>query len=301
MQKAIASAPDNEHLQLTLTEALLYGGRKEEGLAAAQKLATKSSEADILNDVAWSLAETGTDLPLAKQYSEKSVSTLESGSKEVALSRLSDEDLRRVTSLAAAWDTLGWIYFHLGDTAQAEKYLDASWRLTQSATVADHLGQIYAKEGKQQAAIHLWQLALAANNGLDEIRQRLQKMGAYPDRDNPTLRRKRVTTVQVSNSSVAPGEELGKLRTTNIPDLPKQEASAEFFLLFSAAKVEDAQFISGSDALKQAAGALLKAHYNVPFPDDGPEKIARRGILSCSIYTSPSCQFVLLLPSTTTR
>jgi hypothetical protein len=58
---------------------------------------------------------------------------------------------------------------------------------------------------------------------------------------------------------------------------------------------------SGSDALKSAREALLKVHYDMPFPDGGPERIARRGILSCSTYTSPSCQFVLLLPSTTRK
>ena len=97
---------------------------------------------------------------------------------------------------------------------------------------------------------------------------------------------------------MSPAEELGKLRTAGIPDLPKQEGNAEFFVLFSAGKVEDAQFISGSDALKSAREALLKVHYDMPSPDGGPERIPRRGILSCSTYTSPSCQFVMLLPST---
>jgi hypothetical protein len=97
------------------------------------------------------------------------------------------------------------------------------------------------------------------------------------------------------------GEELGKLRTVEVQSLPKQEGTAEFFILFSARKVEDVQFISGSEQLKKAAGALSTARYNFDFPDDGPEKVVRRGILSCSEYTSPSCQVVFLLPSTTKK
>ena len=46
--------------------------------------------------------------------------------------------------------------------------------------------------------------------------------------------------------------------------------------------------------------ALRVAHYTMPFPDQGPEKIARRGILSRSAVTTPACSLVLLLPVNTT-
>ena len=100
---------------------------------------------------------------------------------------------------------------------------------------------------------------------------------------------------------MSPGEELGRLRTIAIAELPKQTANAEFFLLFSGTKLEAAQFISGSDSLKEAAHALTMAHYNTTSPDGAPEKIVRRGILSCSTYTSPSCQLTRLLPATTRK
>ncbi len=293
VRKALNDAPDNQQLRLALAQALLYNGRKEEGLAAVQKLAKDSSDGLVLNDVAFFLADTATDLPLAKEYAEKSVSTLENDSKEVSLSTLSNKDLGGVTALAAAWDTLGWVYFQLGDTSTAEKYLRASWMLSQNAAVADHLGQIYAKEDKQEAAIHAWRLALAANSHLTDTRERLRKMGVSPDPPPPTLHHRDV--------SVVPVEELGKLRTASLPEMPKQQGSAEFFVLFSAGKIEDAQFISGTDSLRSASSALMKLRYELPFPDDGPEKIARRGILSCSNYTTPSCNFVMLLPSTTTK
>ena len=37
------------------------------------------------------------------------------------------------------------------------------------------------------------------------------------------------------------------------------------------------------------------------FPDNGREKVVRRGILSCSQYTAPSCSFVFLLPENTKK
>jgi hypothetical protein len=83
--------------------------------------------------------------------------------------------------------------------------------------------------------------------------------------------------------------------------LAYRHGTAEFFLLFSAAGIEDVQFISGDDALKAAAGALRKIRYDMPFPDRGPEKIPRRGILSCSQYSKPNCMIVFLLPANTTN
>jgi tetratricopeptide (TPR) repeat protein len=179
--------------------------------------------------------------------------------------------------LAAAWDTLGWAYFKLGDLDKAHRYVNAAWMLSGDSACADHLGQIYERQGKTQQAIHSYQLALAANSALDETRERLKKLVGAP-------------------KSLDPGE-LGKLRTTALPGLTQMNGSGEFFVLFSAHKVEDVQFIDGVENLSKATDALTKAHYDVPFPDDGPEKIVRRGILSCSTYTTPHCQFVFLLPS----
>lgn len=295
VERALAHSPDDQQLQVLMVEALLRAGRKDEGVAAAQKLVKNVSDGSVFNNAAWFLVDTNTDLSLAKEYAERAVSLLEGESKNVALANLSNDDLHRVVALAAAWDTLGWTYFQLGDVANGERYVTASWRLSQRGDVADHLGQIYAREGKQQAAIHAWKLALSADPRLDDTRERLRNAGVSSEPDRPRLTRKLTTEF------ASPDEELGKLRTTALPELPKQTSTAEFFVLFAEGKAVDAQFISGSDDLKAASGALLNARYDLSFPDDGPEKIARRGILSCSKYTSPSCEFVMLLPSTTRK
>lgn len=293
----------NQQLEMELTAALLRTGRKEEGLAAAQRVAADFPNALALNNTAYALADTNTDLPLALQYAQKAVMLQESTMKQVTLASLTNTDLSDVISLAASWDTLGWAYFKSGDNESAKKYLQAAWLLSQRGDVADHLAQVYAKEGKQTKAIHIWKLALAADRNLSDVRDRLSKLGVHTDLPAPVdLLRQAAAHKMPRPSGGSPEEtELSQLRTTKIPGIPKQEASAEFFLLLSASKVEDAQFIRGSDQLKSATSALLKAHYRMPFPDNGPEKIARRGILSCSTYSTPSCEFVFLLPSTMRR
>lgn len=293
--------PKNQQIQMEFTEALVRGGNKEEGLAAAQKLVKDFPNALAFNNAGYALADTSIDLPLALQYAQKAVSLEEDAMKQVTLASLNDQDLGGVRLLAAYWDTLGWAYFKSGDSENAKKYLKAAWLLSQRGDVADHLARLYAKQGMRPKAVHLWELALAADSRLADVRDRLRKLGiATGPSPAESLRRVKGHKPAVQWRSPA-GPALSQLRTTKIPGIPKQEGTAEYFLLFSATKVADAQFISGSEKLKSVTAALLKAHYNMPLPDSGPEKIARRGVLSCSTYSSPSCEFVFLLPSTTRK
>jgi len=84
-------------------------------------------------------------------------------------------------------------------------------------------------------------------------------------------------------------------------ELKYQHGTADFFLLFSKDGIADVQFLRGDESLKPAAAGLGKVQYKMEFPDEGLEMIARRGILSCSQITTPSCTFVLLLPANTTK
>jgi tetratricopeptide (TPR) repeat protein len=286
---------DDESLEGLLARALLRLGRREEGLAAIRKY-VQSGDSMVLNNAAFCLADTKADLPLARVYAEKALAQVESDLGRVTLDSLSDADLQLVNVLASAWDTLGWVHFQAGEVEKAENYIQAAWRLSQNGDMGGHLGQLYEIQGKQQAAIHVWQLAFGADSSLDDTKERLRQAGASTTPERPTLKRG-----MPRNEFVSPSEELGKLRLTDISALPKQEGSAEFFVLFSGSKVEDVQFVSGSESLKSAGSALKSANYDIRVPDAGPEKIPRRGVLSCSIYTSPSCQFVMFLPSTTKK
>ena len=284
LRASLKSAPDNPHVEAMLGELLLRSGKKDEGVAVLTKMGAHAPAYYDLNNAAWALADTDADLVLAREYAERSVAGLEDEVKKIAIPTLTDQDLGRINSLSAGWDTLGWVYFHQGDLVKAEKYIRAAWLLGQGPAEGDHLGQIYERQGKRQAASQAYRLALARDSGQDETRARLEKLGGAG-----------------AAKGVPPGEELQKLRTTDMPSLASRKGSAEFFVLFSAGKVEDAQFITGEETLKDAGNALMKAPFNVPFPDDGPEKIVRRGILSCSAYTVPNCRFIFILPADTKR
>lgn len=89
------------------------------------------------------------------------------------------------------------------------------------------------------------------------------------------------------------------MRSTPIPGIQETEGEAEFFLLLSRKGVEESRFITGDEKLRTAAASFPKVGYGVLFPDDGPEKLSRRGILYSSAYTNPHCSLVLMLPGST--
>ena len=79
------------------------------------------------------------------------------------------------------------------------------------------------------------------------------------------------------------GAALTAMRTLKLSRLVPGSASAEFFLLFAPGpKVEDVEFISGSDQLKSATKVLSATTFQVAFPTDSSARILRRALLMCS-------------------
>lgn len=287
LEQPIAAAPNNFSLKSMRVEALLRDGRKDQGIAEAKALVEAKPEPIFINNMAYFLCDTNTAMDLAAQWGQLAVDQFEQETAKSTLDSVEQQDLIRVHFMAAAWDTLGWIYFARNDLSLAEAYVDAAWQLSQTADVGYHLGRIYDKQGKHSAAIHTWQMSLAAHGRNQEARESLRQAGAphaelsaSPSQDDP---------------QAAALEELTALRTTKVPSLPKQTGSGDFSLLISRHGVEDVRATGSGTIVGDASAGLKAAKWDFRFPDNGPEKMIRQGILSCSALTTPSCRFTLLL------
>lgn len=135
----------------------------------------------------------------------------------------------------------------------------------------------------------MYRLALAVQRDRPDTRDRLARLGATESVAQP---RGRVRIISAE-------EELSQMRSAPVPSVSQRRGSAEFFVLLSPTGVLETRFISGDENLKPAAAALSKIPHKVSFPDNGPERIPRRGILACSQFTTPACNFVLLPPVST--
>ena len=77
---------------------------------------------------------------------------------------------------AAITDSLGWVYFRLGDLQTAERLLREAFNAYPDAEVAAHLGEVLWQQGKRSEARRVWNQALKTqpnNAALLETMQRL--------------------------------------------------------------------------------------------------------------------------------
>ena len=233
------------------------------------------------NDIGYILADANVRLPDALQYAQEAVQEEETASRDVNLERLEVEDLGHTRHLAAYWDTLGWVYFRMANLQEAEACLFAAFHLSQDATIADHLGQVYQQEHKPDVAIRMYRLALAQTVHPPETQGRLDHLAR---------------TKTKSDSSFQGGAELSQMRTTKVGRLVPGSANAEFFFLFAPGpKVVGVKFVSGSEKLRTADKTLAASAFNVPFPTGSDARLLRRGILGC--YPTTGCALVMLVPS----
>ncbi len=77
---------------------------------------------------------------------------------------------------AAITDSLGWVYYRLGDLVSAERLLREAFSAYPDAEVAAHLGEVLWQQGKHKEARRIWNQALKSqpnNSVLLETMQRL--------------------------------------------------------------------------------------------------------------------------------
>jgi tetratricopeptide (TPR) repeat protein len=274
-EAAVKADPSDASAQFSLGSVRLRSDKIDQGLEALHKALEIDSGAEMLNNVAYEMAEASANLSDALAYSQRSVKEVEEKSQKLDLKNIQKADLQLPLTICAYWDTLGWIYFKMGDLARAEGYLNSAWQLGQDGLVGDHLGQVYEKEQKLPAALHTYNLALQANPRLEETPSRMRNLAH----------------VSLPKNRMGAGEELSRMRTVKLPRVAKETVSADFDVLIAASgKIEKASFFSGSETLRGATGTLEKARFEEPLPPDSAAHLLRRGILSCFPYTG--CSFV---------
>ena len=288
LERAISITPDQAHLHVTLGRAYLNLGETPKAINAFEEGLKLDRSPTTLNNVAYFLAEKGAQLDKAQQYAESAVTSVATSLRNVEAANLKIEDLGYVGSLAAYWDTLGWVYFQKGDIDTAEKYIKAAWVLQQHGEVGNHMGMIAEKRGKKDDAIRLYAQGTVSLLMVPETREGLQRL-APADSIEKLLRAAKEDLRQYNVLT------LGQL----LPDL-KTPVEAQFYLVFAPdsarnAQAIDAKFIKGDENLKPFAAQLKTVKYQLFFPDASPTKIVRRGALLC-VPKPGVCTFTMVSP-----
>jgi tetratricopeptide (TPR) repeat protein len=282
LEAALEDNLEDPRIRLELGQAYAYSGNSENSVIAFEKALELDSSALTLHNVAYTLADKNIHLDEALKYAQKAVAGIEDQTSDISLDVLVPEDIHTPDTLAAYWDTLGWVYFRLGQFETAEKYLNAAWLIDQTPSIGDHLGLAYEKLGRKHDAIVVYSAVVSTGHASTETKARLDAI--------------RPSGARASGAS-ASGSSLQDMRTYKLGRLAKTHATAEFYVLLkSAGRPTDVKFISGSQDLSSATKPLAALKFNILFPDTAETQILRRGILDCEPEL-PGCVFVLIPPS----
>jgi tetratricopeptide (TPR) repeat protein len=306
LETAVKAAPDSVGLQFQLGEAYLKTKQNEKAVANfRQAVEQKGDDPEILNNVAYTLADNNLNLDLARQYAEKAVTKLDEQAQGAGPSR--DDGMRVTYELSLAWDTLGWIYFKQGDVKRAESLVRAAWLLGEESVVAEHLGEIYEKEGRTQQAAHAYEWALAVSSvPMSTFGLQVDAAKAYRSRaDAIRARYKKLTGKEPGLTEIrrlpngewtkTPAEQLRQTRELKLSNGAQLSGSGEFAVVFKPGKVESAEFLSGSNDLERLSGQMMAARYPLEFPPESKAILVMRVNVKCQ--ASAACTASLINPA----
>ncbi len=182
--------------------------------------------------------------------------------------RLGPASFTAMNLVALAWARIGWAKSIEGDLLEAIQFLNSSWMLSDSGTVANRLARVLEKENQKEKARHMYALAVAAGGPETDLsRQQVTRLAANP---------------QAASQEIAEAEsEFVKMRTVKLPGT-SPKGTAHFGLVFDASsKPNRVEYLDGDSAVQGVSDKLRTFDYPVKFPDASSIKIIRRATVSC--------------------
>ena len=151
--------PDNPALMYDL--AMLQerqGNVAEMETLLRRVIAIKPDHAHAYNALGYSLADRKLRLPEAKALIERALN-------------LQPDD-------AFIMDSMGWVYYRMGDNTQALSYLERAYSIRPDAEIAIHLGEVFWASGQQDKARQLWRDVKQKDPGNEVLRTTLARLEA---------------------------------------------------------------------------------------------------------------------------
>ncbi len=157
LKKALAVSPDNVNILGTL--GLIYDALKmwsECDSTYEYALQLDSSNATVNNNYAYSLSERGERLDAALEMAKLAI--------------------KKEPENSSFLDTIGWVYYKLGDYDEAKSYIEKALKISGDRPVMlEHLGDIMFKMGKKDVALQFWQKAYKLDSSNTDLKNKIEK------------------------------------------------------------------------------------------------------------------------------
>jgi tetratricopeptide (TPR) repeat protein len=264
--KAVALSPKDAELWMDLGEARLARENADAAVAAFDRSLELAPGPTTRNSVAWALVEKGVRLDVAETHVRAAIDGATAALSTATLDALTSAQLRGADSLAAYWDTLGWLYFQRGDLDQADAWLEAAWALSADGAIAEHLGQLYERRGTRDRAIRFYAQGVAATND-DASRTALERLVPAAGREAVLDEARR---------------QLAAAKITALPARLGDAGVADFYFVVDSGRITGTRAISGDDRLQKSASQLVGLTVPPGAPDGKPLRLIRQGVVDCS-------------------
>lgn len=154
---ALKLSPDNVNLLGTL--GLIYDGQKKWEACDStyeKALSLDSANALVNNNYAYSLSERGIKLDKALKMAEIAI---------------------KADPLNSSYlDTIGWVYFKLGDYEKAKDYIEQAIKVGgESSVMLEHLGDITYMLGNKDKAKNLWEKSFSLDSTNNRVKIKIEK------------------------------------------------------------------------------------------------------------------------------
>ncbi len=279
LEAASRISPDDSEVQLALAQLYARIGEADKATALAKGV-TGGSSASSADDPFSAALGDDADPNRSTQDARRALTDIGDHFDAGDYDQLNASVFSAMRFVSLAWARIGWASYLHQENMTSLQFLESSWLLSRSGTVANRLGRLYQEEGQRDKARHMFALAVAAGGpDAQKSKDQVVKLSADPDAAQQELGRANAELVQA--------------RSIKVPSVTKTAGSAQFNLVFdSSNQPERVQFVSGDEALRSASEPLMKLAYPVKFPDVSSIKIVHRGTLSC---IPTGCTMVLTL------
>ncbi len=269
LERAVSITPQSPVAHYLLGNAYLNTGETDKAIGAFEEaLKLDTNNPNTWNDIAYALADKNVRLDRAEQYAQSSVSTTQSYLRNLPAEQVVKVGPLLTSSLAAAWDTLGWVYYKEGKQKEAETFIHAAWDEDQHSEIAEHLAVFAEKRNDKKIAADYYAMALAGDRPVARYREKLAVTAGLKNDSDIEARIQAARALMMSQR---------KLRMAN----GGWSGKAEFVLTFTTSrKASEADFKTGAEGLKPAAKALTAMQYPLTLPD-GEYRVFRRVLVSC--------------------
>ena len=295
--------PKSPSMQIQLGRAFLGVHQLEKAQAAFDKAVELDQSVLTLNDAAYYAADGGLDLKKPEEQSKRAIEEVEKKVNDLKLDDVNAGTARLLGSLAAYWDTLGWIEFKKGDIASAEKYLGAACDLTDAGTIQMHMGRVYEAKGQKDDAIYAYSRSLLPTTDryfkLDPSTGKLMERPPRPLNPDEREAKKHLAALLGGEGKVADllkeaSYNRNWRRTVTTPHKDGTDYWVHLLaMVLPGPKLGPVQKLQGTEDEKALLARFQGATPPQLFPDSTLQEIPRVAVIHC-LKEPPQCEFAFL-------